>query len=142
MQQAGLNNITLYENNGISITYDSLGKISNITTTGNTIELEECLNRPMFEFDCVPDNNNNLFWDYMITSILNDISLDTYNKLESLYQSIYGWIPKIELKSGDIILLNDPFFGESDELDTNETNTFELEIKPRIQTNKKPIYFS
>jgi hypothetical protein len=142
MEQAGINDITLYENNGITITYDENGEILSVSSTGDTLELDGCLNRPLFEFECEPNNNNTLNWGYLITAILEGITESNQDELERLHESIYGWIPKIELKSGKTILLNDPFFATSDDLNTSQDHVYFLEISPRTTSNKKPLYFA
>lgn len=141
MELAGVNSIKFYENKGLSITYDGNGKVTNISNTGETIDFNECLNNPKFEFNLNGARNNNLLYDYILNGELNDIGVDSYEKLAYFYESIYGWIPEISLNNGEKILINDPFFGESEDLNTNVSHTYFLEIKPRALTNKKYLFF-
>ena len=140
MEQAGVENIKLYENKGVSIIYNASGKITSISNTGDTIELDS-VNDPKFKFNTNPSDNNDLIFDYILTGYLYDMDIDTFDKLEMLYESAYGWIPEIELQNTEKILINDPFFGEAEKLETNISHDYFLEIKPRQMSDKQPLYF-
>jgi len=142
MEQAGINSIKFYENKGLSITLDASDKITAISNTGRTIDFDECINQPQLEILLDESKNNDILFDYTINGTLLDISTESYNNLEFFLENIYGWIPEIDLKNGQKILLNDPFFGESEDLNINESHSYFLEIKPRVVSNNKPIYFA
>jgi len=142
MEEAGVYKITLYENNSVNITYDGSGAITSISTSGDTIDLTNCVNQPRLEVGMNSANNNTLLFDYVISAELHDFSAASYTILEQIYESTYGWIPEIEYYNGTKILINDPFFGESNDLDANVSMSYSLEIKPRKESTKIYKFFA
>ena len=140
-EQSGVNSIVFYEDNGISVEYNSQGYITSLTSTGNTIEFTECSNEGSFEYECNPSSNNALLWDYLITGKIEDFGLSSDDKVNSLTTSIYGWKPKISLKNGQTLFFKDVFFAVVDDIDTSNSHVYVLELTPRNPSDNEPIFF-
>ncbi|MCP4764346.1 MAG: hypothetical protein GY870_21410 [archaeon] len=130
MEQAGLYKINLYENKGVSVTYDSEKDISSLTNSGEVLDFETNLNKNKFSDNLSSANNNLLLNEYVIGIELNGIA-SAMELLEKLNNSIYGWIPVFEFMDGQKKTILTPFFQNAPEVNTSVSHTFKGEMKPR-----------
>lgn len=136
-QQAGIYELTLIENKGVILTFDSNNDVTNIVSTGNTIELNTNDNVIQLSNNIDSANNNELINTYILKLELN--GLDQQDLTEQINNSIYGWIPSIEFMDGQTKLINTPFFQKVNEMDTQSTHTYFIEMAPRISVNNELI---
>lgn len=134
MQQAGITSIKLYENKGLSVTYTATGEVFSVANTGELVILNESDSNPSFAFGLPSSKNSGLIHDYSIVFHINEISENADEVIHMLTASPYGWVPEIELKSGDTVLIESPFFANFREVDTNSSHTYFIEARPKVLT--------
>ncbi len=131
MEQAGLYKISLHENKGVSITYDSEGGISNLTSSGEVLDFETNLNK--FSDNLSNSINNLILNEYVISIEIEGIS-EALEVITKLNNSIYGWIPVFEFMDKQEKAILTPFFQNAPEVNTSVSHTFKVEMKPRKLT--------
>ena len=132
--QAGIYKLDLYENKYFVPTYDANGKITSFTYSGEVINLETNENEPKYSNDLSPGENNNIINDTTLNFNLNGLDPDVYNEIEKLQQSIYGWISVIEFMDNQKYIILEPFFPEVGTLNAQVSHTFNIDMKPRVNT--------
>lgn len=130
MQQGGVNNIKLYENKGLSLTYDVSGNVVSIANSGEIIDIE-VKNEPVLTQDLEEAENNEILADYSFEFIQFDFDSD--ENLSKLATSIYGFVPVYEMNDLNKYLINSPFFAQVDGLNSNESHSWSVELKPRVR---------
>ena len=140
VEQSATYNLMLYENIGISITYDINGNISAISNTGETLDYTTC-NKP--EFVPIPRNaqNNQLLYDYILRFEIDGL-ISNEDELEKLVNNINGWVAKIQLGNNKTELVNSSFWAEIQPVDTYISHTNIIEMKTRILTTERIKYFA
>ncbi len=140
MQQAGVNNITLYENKGLKTLYNIEGNIESITTTGQTLTINN-YSQIKFKIEPQRDRNNTLVYNYILDYLLYDLTIVNINQVLDIKRSIYGFMPEIYYNNGDRVFINIPLIFEKNET-PNNSNHFKISIQNRIPTKQKPITVS
>lgn len=142
--QAGVNKIWLYEDNGISFYYHDdtdLNKISGITTSGQTIEIE---NKQLieFEFNIITGRNRKILFEYQIKYFEFDLSIATIEQIQAIKESIYGWKILVLFYDGTYKFYNVPFFCSEDaEIDIQESMAFDVTLAPKVPTTVKHLNY-
>jgi hypothetical protein len=131
MYQAGVKNITLYENNGIDFWYwDSLDlkEITGLTSIGATIPIiSEML--PEYEIDIKSSDSGKIVMDYTLKFYLLgffDATLDIINQLRA---SIYGWCFLVEFYDGTFKYYHTPVKCIDSKIKPHKEMSFEVEMK-------------
>lgn len=136
MYQAGIKNITLYENKNIKFNFhdpDNSNNISNITTQGSVIEI---LNNqlPEFEIKSMLGNSGDVLYEYLVKLFILEYTLDNITLIAQIKRSIYGWCPLIEYYDGTIKFYNSPLWLNESELKPHSEMSFTCELKSRVAT--------
>ncbi len=134
MQLAGINKISFYENKGLAITYTD-GQCTYVSTDGEFIEVDYT-NRPTLDQDFKNAANNELLVDYSINFLLYAFDND---ELEKLTTSPYGFIPVYEMNDNKSFLINQPFFAEISELDSQVSHSWPITMVPRASVNNVDV---
>ena len=79
-------------------------------------------------------SNNKLSKSYSFKFFLFDYSDETIETSQKLLESEYGWIPVFVLQNGNTQIINTPFFGLAEEYEENVSQSFLVELKPRLNT--------
>lgn len=145
MQQAGVNYIELYENNGINLNYyDPFDRrnVTDISTNGDQYTIENKM-QPSFDIIGVLTKNNKTGFKYIIKFYLLDLSFDELDNLAMLKESIYGWCPLVYFYDGTKKFFNTPlkFFGEN-ELKVQESMNFEMELETPVVALERYLLFT
>ncbi len=129
IEQSGIYRVDLYENTGLRIIKDDTGLIDSIiVTSGAEYTVQEEDNKHIsFEYSQQIGANNRLIFNYTIGFI--EFGFEFPKK----YNSVYGFIPVIYFRNGDIKLINNPIFWE-DPINYTESNTQAYNI---MLTNKR-----
>lgn len=142
--QAGVNKIWLYEDNGLTFYYhdlSDLNKISALTTSGETIEIDNCKEID-FSFDIIIGNNNKILFDYELKFNRWELTIDTIEEIESIKESIYGWKALILFYDETYKFYDVPLFCSEDApIKVQESMTFQLILKNRVPTTKKHLNY-
>lgn len=138
MEQAGLYKLDLYENKGVVITWVDKESFSYISNTGEVISITNDL-EPIFSKDLAEAFNNEIKYDYIFNYALNDLSTANFDEIEALSDSIYGFIAVGTYQNGKTFLINTPFFGVVQAVDSNVSHSFKVELKPRKTTSELMI---
>ena len=143
IEQAGVYKITLYENKDVVLNYIDSENIDNITTSGQTIEIEnsddETINLKL-EFDVSQSDNNKTFYKHLLTLIKFGYDNETLEYFNDICDSIYGWIPKIEFYNGDIKVYTNPFKSNNSDGDTNISMSIGVNLE-NVTFGQKPLDF-
>ena len=134
-EQAGVYQFTLYENKGVSITYNVDGSIRVISNTGETITIENssCDTIDLgYTFEHQRSANNTLRYRNSISwkqiGLINS-NLDLIAQLKS---SIYGWIVMIEFYKQEKKIVLNPFRYVNSTIDNNISNHYNIELRNPI----------
>lgn len=112
MYQAGIKNITLYENTGINFRfYDPLNlrEITDIVSSGAVILIDN-VQQPDYDVSVLLSKSGKLAKEYKSKFYLFGLDLSTEADLSQLKTSIYGWCPLIEYYDGTFKFYNTPLF--------------------------------
>lgn len=135
--QAGVNYISLYENRSVSFQYhdpDDLNIVSALTTGGETITVENN-QRIDFDFDIITGNNYKILFDYIIKFYVFDLTIDSIEQIQTLKESIYGWLPLITFYDGTTKFYNIPLFCPGDSpIKVQDSMAFEVTLQNRVPT--------
>ena len=140
MYQAGVKNITLYENNGITkYYYDPLNlrAITDLETTGAAILIEN-MQRPEFDIKIEFSDGGKVLHDYSIEFLLLGLTLENYDLINQIKSSIYGWCFLVEFYDGTFKYFDTPIFSDDAEIKPHEEMSFELKLESRVPTE---IYY-
>lgn len=114
-KQAGLKKITLYENKNAIINYDTFS----IITDGNVIEIEH-----FPELIVTPDL---VVINYKIFAQLNDLNKED---VDTINDSVYGWIAQFEFHDLTTKVVDRPFFREEmSNLNTNISHSRKINLE-------------
>lgn len=133
ISQAGIYNLSLYENKDVVLTYSG-DNITAISNSGDILTFNTDYNDPKFSNDLKEGNNNVVINDYTIEFHIETLDQSNFDTIESLQSSIYGWIPVIEFMDGQKYIINVEFKPEVGDLDSQNSHTFPIEMKPAIET--------
>lgn len=133
MEQSGIYKVVFYENKSIAYFWNS-GIINDVYTAGQTITLSDCEMLNFIDIESIGANNRTLH-DYTISFRYYDLSLTTIEQIIIL-NNTYGWIPVIYFRNDEIKVIQSPFvLSENlESLETNKSNSFNLELKPSEKT--------
>ncbi|MDX1701312.1 MAG: hypothetical protein R3250_11885 [Melioribacteraceae bacterium] len=127
MEQAGINSITLYERKDLVVTRFG-SQYTDITNTGEVIEIENCQESKLAIATKI-NSNNRLSYQYTLSHLIFDLTLENFEKIELLTKSIYGFSPEFNFASGDIKFLNTCLQFQEAPLDNNVSNSFAISQK-------------
>lgn len=136
MYQAGIKNITLYENKGISFYFwdpNDLKQISNIENLGDVITIEN-MQRPEFDIEIKMLDSGDVGFDYSMKFFLLGMLLDNINQLKNIKKSIYGWCFLVEFYSGEYRFFNTPVFCDESKIQPHNEMSYEVELKSRVSS--------
>jgi hypothetical protein len=137
MYQAGVKNITLYENKGIDFSYwDALDlrQISNIVSSGAIIQIEN-MQRPEFDIE-QKLKGGKMGHDYSFKFLLLGLTLDNYDMLNQIMTSIYGWCFLVEFYSGEFRFYNTPIFCLDGKIKPHNEMSIEVNMKNPVHSLK------
>ena len=138
MEQAGLYKLDLYENKGVIITWIDKETFSSIANTGIVINVTNDLT-PVFSADLSGAFNNELKFTYKFNYVLNDLSGVNFAEIEVLSESVYGFLAVGTYQNGKTFLINTPFFGVFDPVDTQVSHSFKILLETRKPTSALTI---
>jgi hypothetical protein len=138
MEQAGIYKITLYENKGVSILYNSDGSIYSLENTGDTIEITN-EQKPFMNITPNRSRNNKLSFTYNLNFNIYKISKTVTAEINQLKKSVYGWLAKINYYNQDIKFLNTPLFFDSSNINNNSANYYPITLNNRTSSKQKLI---
>lgn len=137
MYQAGVKNITLYENTGISFNrYDPLNlrAITDLVGGGSVLLIEN-YQRPEYEVK-LKFKNGQLTQDYKLEFLLLGLTLDNYDLINQIKGSIYGWCFLVEFYDGTFKFYTAPVRCLESEIKPHDEMSFKLTLEnvvPSIQ---------
>lgn len=134
ISQAGIYKLTLLENKELVIVRDSNKNITAITTSGETIELNTDDNRPNYKNDLDSGDNNVVLNEHIKEFIISSLTEESFDEIEQLNNSIYGWIPIIEFMDNQKYIINTPFFVSIGRVNTQTSHIFKIELETRVKS--------
>lgn len=133
MEQAGVLNITFYEDKSLNIVYNASNEIENIYTGGDEITIT---NDGRIKFSLEPvKSNNKLKYNYNLEFLFWDLTLENYEQIKTIKKSIYGWKPLITFYNGDVKFINNLFSFVESRTENKEAN-FSLNMRSILNTIK------
>lgn len=139
MYQAGIKNITLYENKGIDFYFwdaNDLTQISNISSLGSVISIEN-MQRPVFDIETKLLKIGKVGHDFKLKFLLFGLTVDNYNLIEQLFNSIYGWCFLVEFYDGSFRFYNTPLFVKDEKIKPHDEMSFELNMINPVSSLEK-----
>lgn len=130
MYQAGVKNITLYENKGVSFYFwnsQDLKQISNIENLGDIIQIEN-MQRPEFDIEIKMLDSGNVGFDYTVKFFLLGMTLENVSQVQNLKKSIYGWCFLVEFYDGTYKFFNTPVFCRESDIEPHNEMSYEVEL--------------
>lgn len=111
LEQAGIYKLTLFENDNAVLVYnDSSGTdIVRIDTDGQIITIEYC-DTPTFKREVINSSNYSTSFIDTIAFALKNFNNTTNNLIDTLKDSRFGWIVKMEFLKGEIVVLPTPMY--------------------------------
>lgn len=130
MQQAGVDQILLYENKNLTYLYYDADTIVNLVTDGDILTFVNDELPYLFIEPQLNDNAKSAFlYGVQVTIFLfNDTSVA---KLAQIQESIYGWKPVIKFLDGTLKFLDEVLFFDKSEIDPNESMSFNVKLEAR-----------
>lgn len=130
---SGVRSITLYENIGVSFTYnEASGAVTEITNTGNIISIDSSL-RPDYINNVSPGANYKLMNLYTVKWY--NFDLTTGRALLNQLRNIFGWYAILTFNSGDEYLINVPLFLKSGtQMTSSGTHTWEINLQNEVDS--------
>lgn len=134
--QAGIHTLELIEDRDFSIVRNSQGEIlyNSIEATGTWYILTNNDNYVAYSDDIEEGENNVVINDYKFTMQLNGLTSANATIIEQIEQSIYGFIPVITLMNNYKYTILTPFFQKVGTMNTQQSNTYNIDVAPRIST--------
>ena len=125
--QSGISSLTLFS--AIDTTFERVSstEITNISGTNIVVPNEDS---PTFE-KTIERINRILFFNYTFSFFVFGLQVST-----SQFKNKLGWLVLLTFYNGDEYFLNTPVFMQETELNTNETNTRKIELKPNRPTGR------
>ena len=131
MYRAGIKNITLYENNGITAYYYdplNLRKISNLSTVGATIQIYNN-QHPEYDIKISRSDSGKLVHDYELKFMLLGLTLENYDLIDQIKSSLYGWCFLVEYYDNTFRYYGSPLFADDSEIKPQKEMSFEVKLK-------------
>jgi hypothetical protein len=138
MYQAGLKNITLYENKGIAFMFydqNDLSLITDITSTGDVIAIEN-LQRPKLDIISEFAKSGKLYHSYKLEFLLLGLLQDNLLIIEQLTNSIYGWCALVEFYDGEKRFYPAQLFCKGSKINPSEEMSFKIELVSPVPSSK------
>lgn len=139
MYQAGIKQITLYENKDITFRfYDplNLSAITEIMSTGAQV-LVQNLQRPEFEINLKIQRSGKVGSDYSLSFLLLELSLENYETIFQLKTSIYGWCFLVEFYSGDFRFFHVPVYCKESDIKPHKDMAFTVKMQTATPSTRK-----
>jgi len=138
MYQAGVKNITLYENKDVTANYYDPLNLRAITALsgGGVILLVENNQRPEFDVKLELSKSGKVVCDYSLEFLLLGLTLENYDLVNQIKSSIYGWNFLVEFYDGTFKYYNTPLFGDDSEIKPHEEMSFMVKLKTFVPTVK------
>jgi hypothetical protein len=137
MYQAGVKNITLYENKGLGWTYyDAFdkSKITNFTNSGQVVYVTND-QLPEMEFDIVTGRNALGVFAYTLSFYVLGLINESLSTINQLKESIYGWCPLVEYYDGTFKFYQSPFwFPNNSKIEIKKEMSFKCEMSNRVNS--------
>lgn len=144
MYQAGVKNITLYENKTIRFRYYDLldeSLITDLTTLGAIIEIEN-LQRPTLDIESKFGKQGKMVHDYKISFNFLGLLTTNLNLLNQLAESIYGWCFLAEFYDGTFKFYNVPLFCRSNKINPHNEMSFSVELISAVSSSKAQLNYT
>lgn len=138
MYQAGVKNITLYEDKGIDFGYWNaldLRQISNIVSSGSVITVEN-IQRPELDIENGIGKQGLVKHDYKVKFLFIGDTLENDTTLKELKDSIYGWCFMVEYYSGDYQFFNTPVFCRESKINPHNEKSIEVTMTNPVPSTK------
>lgn len=138
MQQAGIKNITLIENKGVTWVHHDpfdLWKIANLEYTGDTILLDN-INRPKFDIS-INRTGQGIVYEYELDFILFDYIASNLDYIDLICDSIYGWCMLVEFYDETVRFYPNPIYYNESDLKPHEEMVFNINMETRVGTLKR-----
>jgi hypothetical protein len=138
MYQAGVKNITLYENNLIRYThYDQLdlSLITNITSLGAVIAIEN-IQQPKLDVNSAFSKSGKLYHDYKVDFNFRGLLQDNLLLINQLVDSIYGWCILAEFYDGTKKFYPAQLFCRGAKINPSEAMQFAIELSSPVPSSK------
>lgn len=138
MYQAGVKNITLYENSGITMNYYdplNLRAITALNGLGAIISIENN-QHPEFEIKLSMSNSGKLVSDYTIKFMLLGLTLENFDLINQLKSSLYGWCFLVEFYDGTYKFFKAPLFCDDSEIKPHEEMSFEVKLMSKVPSRE------
>lgn len=144
MYQAGVKNITLYENKGIAFRYYDqfdASQITEIVTLGEVILIEN-INRPRFDIDSKFTNSGRFGNSYKVEFILLGLLNDNLDLINTLANSIYGWCFLVEYYSGELMFYNLPLVCRANKIKPHDEMSFAVSLESTVASYKTHLNYT
>ena len=139
MYQAGIKNITFYENKGIAFRYFdplNLNAITNISSLGNVIAIDN-IQQPSFDIKLKFSPGGNVLQDFSLDFLILGLTLESYNTLNQLKTSIYGWCFMVEFYDGSFKFYNIPVYCRESDIKPQIEMSFAIKMQTPVPTKIK-----
>lgn len=145
MYQAGIKTIRLYENYGIDFYhYNPADKqdITHLEGLGSVITIEN-VQQPELKITTVLTKSGKLGFNYELKFLFFGLNLESFNTIDQLRRSKYGWCVDVELYDGTHRFFNTPLFLPKDsEINPNKEMTFEVEMSSPVASLVRPYNYT
>jgi len=144
MYQAGIKNITLYENKGIAFRFWNPGNlyaITDLVSTGQVILIEN-LQRPEFEIKLKFGKSGKVLQDFSMEFLLLGLTLENYDLLGKLKTNIYGFCFLVEFYDGSTKFYNTPLFCKESDIKPHEEMSFKVKLETPVATDKNYLEYT
>lgn len=144
MYQAGIKNITLYENKGIKKThYDPLNLRAITALSGlGTILFIDNFQRPEFDIKIELSKSGRVVHDYTVKFLLLGLTLENYDLIQQIKCTIYGWVFLVEFYDGSFKFYDAPVFAGDSEIKPHEEMSFEIELKSSVPSREYHLEYT
>jgi hypothetical protein len=144
MYQAGVKNITLYENHGITFRYYDqydLSKITDLQSLGSIILIEN-IQRPTLDIESKFSNYGRMAHSYKINFLCLGLTIDNLNLLNQIAESIYGWCFLVEFYDGTFKFYHLPIYCRSHKIKPHDEMSFEIEMNSALASIKTHLNYT
>ena len=138
MYQAGIKNITLYENKGIDFRFYDPGNLSAITdlsSLGSVLEIEN-IQRPEFDIKLAFSKGGNATQEFSLKFLFLELSSENIELLNLIKSSIYGWCFLVEFYDGSFRFFETPLYCREASINPHQSMSFEVKLKSAVPTTK------
>jgi hypothetical protein len=139
MYQAGIKQITLYENKNVTFRFWdalNLSAITELACQGDIIVIEN-LQRPEFDIKLKFSKAGNVTQDFKVEFLLLGLTLDNYELLNQFKTSIYGWCFLVEFYDDTFKFYNTPVYCKQSEIKPHDEMSFKVEMLTAVATTQK-----